>query len=478
MITESIELQKAASTLPLQKMRVVTTSYPADISTPIGVYLKLRDRFPGSILLESADNQEGKNSKSFIGFDILASIVANRESCAIEIKNEKVKSKTENTAENPFLVLHRFISSFAFSNEDVAESGLIGYIGYDAVKYMETVRIDARQVENAIPIFQFNLFRFIIEFDHLKHKATVRQNVIEGEDEVNFPSEVLSGSSGTTYPFRMIGEQFSFTTSQKFIANVVRGKEYCRRGDVFQVVLSRKFAQKFQGDDFNVYRSLRMVNPSPYLFYADFKNFRLMGSSPEAQLVSKNGEAEIHPIAGTYKKTGVFFEDLILAEKLLADKKESAEHVMLVDLARNDLARFCNKVEVVEYKQVYNYSHVMHLVSKVKGKINSEMTVVDQITHSFPAGTLSGAPKVRAMQIIDDCEEVARDWYGGCIGMIGFDGSVNMAIMIRTFLSRNNELHYQAGAGVVIDSVPENELNEIDNKLAALKLALEQATKL
>jgi anthranilate synthase component 1 len=449
----TIELNKNVTKT---KLRVFTEQRAADMLTPVGLYLKLRDRFPGSILLESAENQEGKNAKSFIAFDRLATVNCNADD------------------EASFDLLQNFIDSFEFNGVDKG-AGIFGYISYDAIQLAEkSVKLNRK---SEIPLFQFSLFRFVVEFDHLRDTLTISQYVPGSEEKRELPRDLFNGVAGTVYPFRTRGEETFDISPDDFISSVVRAKEHCARGDVFQVVLSRKFTQSFQGDEFNVYRALRMINPSPYLFFADFRDFSLFGSSPEAQLISKNGVAEIHPIAGTYRKTGDVEVDKNAAERLKSDAKENAEHIMLVDLARNDLSQFCSNVTVKEFREVHNYSHVIHLVSKVTGEVRSA-SVVDQLRKVSPAGTLSGAPKVRAMQIIAENEKSAREFYGGCIGNIGFDGSVNMAILIRTFMSRNNELNYRAGAGIVIDSDPESELNEVNHKLGALRAALNKAAQL
>jgi len=256
---------------------------------------------------------------------------------------------------------------------------------------------------------------------------------------------------------------------------VKKGIASCHRGDVFQIVLSRRFEQPFTGDELNVYRALRSINPSPYLFFFDYGDYKLMGSSPEAQIIIKNGKAVVHPIAGTFKRTGDDETDKKEADRLLLDAKENAEHVMLVDLARNDLSRLCDDVKVEHYREVQYFSHVIHLVSEVSGSVRPGTNPFELLAKTFPAGTLSGAPKIKAMQLIDAFEPTARGSYGGGIGFVGFDGSCNHAIMIRTFLSKQNTLVYQAGAGVVAASKPENELQEVNNKLGALKKAIEFA---
>ena len=453
------------------KLRIITEQRAADMLTPVGLYLKLRDRFPGSILLESAENQEGKNARSFIAFDKLATISATSKSVLIE-RGDDVR---ENFSEEPFELLQQFVDSYTFETQLNRGQGLFGFIGYDAIQFVESA-VGITQ-ESELPLFQFSLFRFVVEFDHLRHTLTISQYV-QGDDEPNsLPADLFNGIAGPVYPFRISGDETSDISDEAYKQHVLKAKQHCARGDVFQVVLSKKFSQTFSGDEFNVYRALRMINPSPYLFFADFRNFALFGSSPEAQLISRNGVAEIHPIAGTYRKTGDETIDRAASERLKLDAKENAEHIMLVDLARNDLSRFCSNVTVKEFREVHNYSHVIHLVSKVTGEVVSA-SAVEQLKKVSPAGTLSGAPKVRAMQIINENEKSPREWYGGCIGTIGFDGSVNMAILIRTFMSRNNQLEFRAGAGIVIDSDPESELNELNHKLGALRSALKKATTL
>ncbi len=465
---QTIEINKP---ITKTKLRVITEKRAADMLTPVSLYLKLRDRFPGSILLESAENQEGKNSRSFIAFDKLATISATSKSTVIEAGGDV----REDILGTPFELLQQFVDSYSFDTQLDRGNGIFGYIGYDAIQFVEpTVGIT---VDSEMPLFQFSLFRYVVEFDHLRHTLTINQYVQGDEEAKSLPRDLFNGISGPVYPFQLKNDESADISPEDYKAKVVRAKEHCRRGDVFQVVLSRKFTQPFSGDEFNVYRALRMINPSPYLFFADFRDFSLFGSSPEAQLISKNGEAEIHPIAGTYRKTGDESIDKDAAERLKLDAKENSEHIMLVDLARNDLSRFCSNVRVKEFREVHNYSHVIHLVSKVTGAVRSA-SVVDQIKNVSPAGTLSGAPKVRAMQIINENEKSPREWYGGCIGAIGFDGSVNMAILIRTFMSRNSELQYRAGAGIVIDSDPESELNEVNHKLGALRAALKMAVTL
>jgi anthranilate synthase component 1 len=312
--------------------------------------------------------------------------------------------------------------------------------------------------------------------NHFKDEMYICENQLPGlESDIAIIESLIKSKDVPVYPFRSASAEASNMENEDYREMVRKGIQSCFRGDVFQIVLSRRFQQSFIGDEFNVYRALRSVNPSPYLFYFDYGDYKLMGSSPESQLIIKDGKAVVHPIAGTFRRTGDDEKDQQLAEQLLADAKENAEHTMLVDLARNDLSRICDQVGVSRYRQVQYYSHVIHLVSEVTGKVRAGANPFHLLATTFPAGTLSGAPKFRAMQLIDEYEPTARSYYGGCIGFMGFDGTCNHAIMIRTFLSKQNTLFYQAGAGVVAASNPESELQEVNNKLGALKRAIELA---
>src|SRR5690606_18016907 len=274
------------------------------------------------------------------------------------------------------------------------------------------------------------------------------ENKVPGlKGEPGIIESLIRSKDVPVFPFDTHGEEASNISNEEYVHMVEKGIKSCLRGDVFQIVLSRRFNQAYSGDDFNVYRALRSINPSPYLFYFDYGDYRIMGSSPEAQLIIKDRQAILHPIAGTFKRSGDDATDQLAAEALLIDPKENAEHVMLVDLARNDLSRQCTDVAVTQYRELQYYSHVIHLVSEVKGKLKEDAHPFEVLAATFPAGTLSGAPKVRAMELINEYEPTARNYYGGCIGFISFDGSCNHAIMIRTFLSKMNTLTYQAGAG-------------------------------
>jgi anthranilate synthase component I len=354
--------------------------------------------------------------------------------------------------------------------------GLFGYTSYDAVQFFDSVKLASAGAVSEIPLMRYRLYQYVIAINHFKDEMFICENHIPGlESERSAVESLIMSKDVPVFPFKAKNEEQANMTDDDYKRIVQKGVESCLRGDVFQIVLSRRFFQQFTGDEFNVYRALRSINPSPYLFYFDYGDYKLIGSSPESQLIIRDGKAIVHPIAGTVRRTGNEEEDKKLAAQLLEDAKENAEHVMLVDLARNDLSRLCNDVHVNYYRQVHYYSHVIHLVSEVAGKLRENANPLFLLAATFPAGTLSGAPKYKAMQLIDNYESTARSYYGGCIGFFGFDGSCNHAIMIRTFLSKQNTLHYQAGAGVVAKSTPVNELLEVKNKLGALKLAIQLA---
>ena len=467
----------------MKKIEIQTTfkKMLADVYTPVGIYLRLRDRFRDTVLLESTDFHAGENSYSFIGINAIAGIEISNPS-AIEFKLPRQTAeqiKLTKTADVPQLLwdfMQRFeIKEAAAKPVNIAQ-GLFGYTSYDAVQFFENFTLNSSPKERGlsdIPLMRYRLYQYVIAINHFKDELFICENHLSGiESEVDVIESLIKSKDVPGFPFKSIGEERSNITDAAYIEMVKKGVASCHRGDVFQIVLSRKFEQQFTGDEFNVYRALRSINPSPYLFYFDYGDYKLMGSSPESQLIVDKGKAIVHPIAGTFKRTGDDEEDKALAIKLENDEKENAEHVMLVDLARNDLSRMCSEVEVTQYKKINYYSHVIHLVSEVTGKVGPETNPFKLLATTFPAGTLSGAPKIRAMQLINEYETIARSYYGGAIGFIGFDGTVNHAIMIRTFLTRNNTLIYQAGAGVVAVSNPESELQEVNNKLNALKQAI------
>lgn len=454
----------------------------ADVFTPVGIYLRIRDRFRDTVLLESTDHHAAENSYSFIGINAIGGIqISSTRSIEFKLPGQRPeKVDIKNTAEVPGL-LWGYMQHFDVKAPDTKEGGfaqgLFGYTCFDAVQFFDTLSLKTANNEAPIiPLMRYRLYQYVIAFNHFKDELFICENKIAGlESDVAVVESLIRSKDVPVFPFRFKGKESSNMTDDEYKTMVQKGISRCMRGDVFQIVLSRRFQQSFTGDEFNVYRALRSVNPSPYLFFFDYGDYKLMGSSPEAQLIIQDGKAVVHPIAGTFKRTGDNDMDREMAEKLLLDAKENAEHVMLVDLARNDLSRACDDVVVTHYREVQYYSHVIHLVSEVTGKVKKDQNPFELLAKTFPAGTLSGAPKFKAMEIIDDYEPTARSYYGGGIGFMGFNGSCNHAIMIRTFLSRNNTLTYQAGAGIVAASVPENELQEVNNKLNALKKAIEIA---
>jgi anthranilate synthase component 1 len=455
----------------------------ADLQTPVGIYLKIRDLYTNSVLLESSDYHGIENSYSYIGFCPIGGISVNHFMITEEYPDgEKIETPVIDklTVAERFDVFLKSIRIIKNENE-LGINGLFGYSSYESVQYFEDVKLSAREtVPGSMPGLHYVLFKYIIAVNHFNNELTIIENLLEGEvSAIADIEEILMNNNIATYDFSAIGEEISDITDEEYKAMVRKGKEQCFKGNVFQIVLSRRYYQKFKGDDFMLYRTLRSVNPSPYLFYFNFGNFRIFGSSPEAHLVVdvKKQKAYIKPIAGTFRRTGDDEKDFLLAEKLRHDKKENAEHVMLVDLARNDLSRNTDHVEVEVFREVQYYSHVLHLVSSVSGKLKPDTKVIQLFADTFPAGTLSGAPKIKAMQLIDQIEPHDRGPYGGCLGYIGFDGSFNQAITIRSFVSKNNTLYYQAGAGIVAKSDEESELHEVNNKLAALKMAVDVAGK-
>lgn len=462
------------------KIQTVSKKMLADVYTPVGIYLRLRDKFRDTILLESTDFHASENSFSFIGINAIAGIeITNVKELEYKLPGQvPEKIAITNAADVP-QHLWDFMQRFEITGEtkkpvNVAQ-GLFGYSTYDAVQFFDTINLTTgnKQQTTEIPLMRYRLYQYVIAINHFKDELFLCENLIEGvESKADIVESLIKSKDVPVFPFESVGEETSNLTDDQYVEIVKKGIASCYRGDVFQIVLSRKFEQKFKGDEFNVYRALRNINPSPYLFYFDYGDYKLIGSSPESQLIVENGKAIVHPIAGTFKRTGNDEADQELAIQLEADEKENAEHVMLVDLARNDLSRMCDHVEVTQYKKTTYYSHVIHLVSEVRGNVQAETNPFKLLAVSFPAGTLSGAPKFKAMQLINEFEPTDRSYYGGAIGFMGFNGSCNHAIMIRTFLSKNNTLIRQAGAGVVALSKPESELQEVNNKLNALKQAI------
>jgi anthranilate synthase component I len=452
----------------------------ADTITPVSVYLKIRDKFPNSLLLESSDYHGNDNSFSYICCNPIASIKIENETISKIYPDGSFENKTINSESNIPKIIQDFGAQFQSedNNFKFINNGLFGYISYDAVQYFEKITINKRSNDLNIPEIYYAVYKNIIAINHFKNEAYLFCHSIDNSNNIAEIEQLLQSKNFTSYSFSKNGESISNLTDEEYKKQVAIAKKHCQRGDVFQLVLSRRFKQGFKGDEFNVYRALRSINPSPYLFFFDYGNFKIMGSSPEAQLVIKNRKAEIHPIAGTFKRTGNDEQDSVLAKQLSIDPKENSEHVMLVDLARNDLSRNGHHVQVEKYREVQFFSHVIHLVSKVTAILHDKALTMQVVADTFPAGTLSGAPKHKAMQLIDSIENTNRTFYGGAIGFMDFEGNFNHAIMIRTFLSKNHELHYQAGAGIIANSSEESEMQEVFNKLGALNKALEIAEKI
>ena len=451
----------------------------SDIHTPVGVYLKLRDLYSKIFLLESSDYKGSENSLSFICFESKAQISIDNNTVNTIINAKEVKKEIEPDKDVSHY-LNDFINQFKVEQNDFdyPSNGLFGYISYDSVKYFDSISISNPKEIN-IPDILYDAFKYVIVFNHYNNELIIFEHLYgdDNKSEIDKIKNIVLGKPVNPFSFKISKEEQTNVSDKEFKKLVDRGINHCKLGDVFQIVLSKRFYQDFQGDEFQVYRALRSINPSPYLFYFDYGSFKIFGSSPEAQIVIKNNKATIYPIAGTFKRTGDDEFDKKEAEKLSNDIKENSEHVMLVDLARNDLSKVSKNVEVERFKDIQFYSHVIHLVSKVSGNIKSDKKI-DLISGTFPAGTLSGAPKHKAMQLIEEHENISREFYGGAIGFMGFNGDFNHAIIIRSFLSKNRRLFYQAGAGIVFKSNPDSENQEVYNKIEALRKAIKTAEKI
>lgn len=456
----------------------------ADLYTPVGVYMRLRDIYPQSALMESSDYHDSNNSRSFIGIGPLASVAIGHGKATIAFPDGTTESHEVNKTYQSDKAIHALIDCIKVEGDHSDVCGLYGYTSFNAVRYFEDIAVkDETQAKNDAPDMLYILYRIVIVFDHFNNQLTVvsltpSDHPQNGEADLDNIMRAMNKANVKAYDFHPVGDVRSTLTDEEHKANIRKGIQHCLRGDVFQIVLSRRFIQQYEGDDFKLYRALRSINPSPYLFYFDFGGFRIFGSSPETHCRIEGDKAYIDPIAGTTKRTGDAEADRQGAEYLRNDPKENAEHVMLVDLARNDLSRNCHDVKVDFYKDLQYYSHVIHLVSRVSGQLDEGADPIKAFIDTFPAGTLSGAPKVRAMQLISEYEPHNRGAYGGCIGYIGLDGSLNQAITIRTFVSRNGELWFQAGGGIVAKSNEEYELQEVNNKLGALRRAILMAEKM
>ena len=447
-----------------------------DTLTPVSIYLKIRDIYANSILLESSDYSSKDNSYAYICFKPIAKFELENNYLEINYPNKERSVYNIKDSDSVFNKLNEFMNSFEFSSnwkkDKFQSKGIYGYMSYDSINYFENITLENKNFGDNIPEMLYSLYENIIVVNTFNNQSTII-SFSENKNELLKIEKLISNKSTYNFSFKKQGEIKSNISDKDYLELVKKGISHCLRGDVFQIVLSRKFTQPYKGDDFNVYRKLRSINPSPYLFYFDYGNFKIFGSSPEAQLIINNKKAEIHPIAGTFKRTGDDLYDKEKAKELLSDDKENSEHMMLVDLARNDLSRSCKNVVVEKDREIQFYSHVIHLVSKVTGYLKSKSKEI--IGNTFPAGTLTGAPKYKAMELINEYETSKRQFYGGAIGMIDIYGNFNHAIIIRSFLSKNQALYFQAGAGVVSKSVPENELNEVYNKVGALIKSIEKA---
>ena len=462
------------------KYHTTSKTILADLYTPVGVYMRLRDLYPQSALMESSDYHDQSNARSFIGLNPIASVAVGHGVATVLYPDGSSMQHGVGKDYTTDKAIHALIDNIEVEGDDAGFCGLFGYTSFNAVRYFEDIAVkDETQSKNDAPDVLYILYKVVIVFDHHNNMLKVVSLSDSSDDsDISDVLKAMNKASVQAYGFHPVGDVVSTLTDDEHRENIRRGIQHCLRGDVFQIVLSRRFIQKYEGDDFKLYRALRSINPSPYLFYFDFGGFRIFGSSPETHCRILGRKAYIDPIAGTTKRTGDEEADKQGAQYLRQDPKENAEHVMLVDLARNDLSRNCHHVKVDFYKDLQYYSHVIHLVSRVSGELDEGADPIKTFIDTFPAGTLSGAPKVRAMQLISEYEPHNRGAYGGCIGIIGLDGSLNQAITIRTFVARNGELWFQAGGGIVAKSDVEYELQEVNNKLGALRKAIEKAETL
>tara|TARA_B100000945_G_scaffold304236_1_gene289551 strand:+ start:114 stop:1508 length:1395 start_codon:yes stop_codon:yes gene_type:complete len=464
----------------MYKLKTVKKNIIVDTITPVSIYLKLRDNYSNTILLESSDYSAKDNSYAYICCNPVAKFYIKKNTLFTEYPDGSKVQKELTSDVLIFSELEKFMKKFSIKDDSKQSKkyisrGLFGYMTYDSVRFFEKININNKSYGDDIPDIYYSLYSEIIVINTFNNEATLITHSGD-KNKIDEIEKLIKGKKTNQFSFKLNGELESNLSDDEFLKMVDNGIKHCYRGDVFQIVLSRKFSQKFSGDEFCVYRQLRSINPSPYLFYFDYGSFKIFGSSPEAQLVIKDKKAEIHPIAGTFKRTGDDTLDKEKATKLFEDDKENSEHMMLVDLARNDLSRSCSNVKVEKDREIQFYSHVIHLVSKVTGELKSSSN--DIIGNTFPAGTLTGAPKYKAMELIEEYENHNRSFYGGAIGFIDFDNNFNHAIMIRSFLSKNQNLLLQAGAGIVSKSNRNNELNEVYNKIGALLKALEKAEEL
>lgn len=485
---EFIKLSKKGNLIPVYREIL------ADFETPLSCFNRIdRDKF--SYLLESVEGGERIARYSFLGSE--PSLVFTSKGKSITIM-ENNKSVSFNTESDPLEEIKKIMKRFSFvpvKGLPRFSGGLVGYMGYDMVKFFEKLPDTAKDDLN-IPDSIFVLTDTILIFDHARHKIKIVSNVHVGKsarasyDDATRKIERIVKNLSKAQKVPVETQKMKKGPSRKqlirsnlkrsqFIRIVGKAKEYIRSGDIIQAVLSQRLACKIKCDPFDIYRALRSINPSPYMFYLKFGKLRLIGASPEIMVRCEDGNVELRPIAGTRKRGSSGKEDMLLAKELLNDPKERAEHIMLVDLGRNDVGRVCSfdTVKVSEFMAIEKYSHVMHIVSDVSGKLKRGKDVFDVVRAAFPAGTVSGAPKIRAMEIIDELERCKRATYAGSVGYFSFSGNMDTCITIRTILVKNNTAYVQAGAGIVADSKPSKEYLETINKAKAMLKAIEQAEK-
>lgn len=459
-----------------------------DLLTPVLAYLKLRSIGSYSFLLESVEGIGRLARFSFIGKDPRKII----QNSGLKVRINSSGS-TEVVEQNLFDYLKNEIKSYKhplLPELPDFTGGIVGYLGFENVGLIEDViKFDGKDELNT-PDSIFGLFNTVIAFDHYKHQLIIISNAHlddytdtesaynQAKKEIAIIKQTLRKPLEYSSKFSLTDEQYEQFDPESFYDDVKKGKNNIYEGDVFQLVLSKRFRSGYKGDPLNVYRALRIINPSPYMYYMEFGNdLTVIGTSPEDLIKVKDRKATILPIAGTRKRGKTDEDDLRLEKDLLDDPKEIAEHQMLVDLARNDLGRVCNfdTVELTEKMTIHRFSHVMHIVSRVEGMLKDDKDCIDALTASFPAGTVSGAPKIRAIQLINEYEKLKRNVYAGAVGYIDFGGNMDMCIAIRTLFAKDNTMFWQAGAGIVADSKPELELKEIRNKSAVLLSALKHA---
>jgi anthranilate synthase component 1 len=466
----------------------------ADTETPVSVYLKVRDESPYSFLLESIEGGEKIGRYSFIGFNPFSNFVIRGTTFEIQSRHPDVTvlPKLVDGITNPIEALKKIFSHYKTATVDGLPrlaSGAIGYFGYETVQLIENIpsaNLDELKLDDSLLMFLDTLF----VFDNVKRKLLIVSNayVPGNSSETELRSEyekaaseiskmklILRKAVTAEMQRSVVGTMEQAVSKSEYEKMVERSIAYIVEGDIFQVLPSHRMKRKYDGDPFAVYRMLRVINPSPYMYYFSLNGLCIAGSSPELLVRVENGIVETRPLAGTRRRGKTDEEDEALAKELLADAKERAEHLMLIDLGRNDIGRISEygKVDVTEYMVIEKYSHVMHIVSNVKGKLKKGLSAIDAFFSCFPAGTLSGAPKIRAMEIIAELETVKRGIYGGAIGYLDFSGNLDSCIAIRTTIIKDGYAYFQAGAGIVYDSVPEKEYLETLMKMDAVVRAVE-----